>query len=225
MVKEYFSHDYHARADEKIQRLIIKHGYLGYGVFWALVEELYINNNVMISDFEAIGFRYHVPGEVVKSIVSDFGLFRKTKSKFFSQSIKKRLELREEKSEKARKSALIRHSKYANAQKNDANALRQTSERNANKEKESKVKEKKEDKPFIPPSLLDVKNFFNENNYCAAAAKKAFDYYEAGGWKDGKGNQVRNWKQKMISVWFKPENLIIEQKKQMSIEDQLAANM
>jgi hypothetical protein len=37
-------------------------------------------------------------------------------------------------------------------------------------------------------------------------ANKAFKYYETGNWKDGKGNQVKNWKQKMQSVWFKEEN-------------------
>ena len=28
-------------------------------------------------------------------------------------------------------------------------------------------------------------------------------------WKDSKGNKVKNWKQKMQSVWFKDENKII----------------
>lgn len=60
---------------------------------------------------------------------------------------------------------------------------------------------------FIPPSLEEVKQYFSDKGYTAEAAKKAFDYYNEGGWKDSKGKRVKNWKQKMIAVWFKPENL------------------
>ena len=35
----YFSHDYNARNDIKIKKLIAKHGYLGYGIFWAIIED------------------------------------------------------------------------------------------------------------------------------------------------------------------------------------------
>ena len=38
----YFSHDYNARNDEKIKRLIRKHGMQGYGVFWSIVEDYII---------------------------------------------------------------------------------------------------------------------------------------------------------------------------------------
>ena len=38
------------------------------------------------------------------------------------------------------------------------------------------------------------------------SAEKAFNYYEAGDWKDSNGNQVKSWKQKMQGVWFKDEN-------------------
>ena len=30
-------------------------------------------------------------------------------------------------------------------------------------------------------------------------AQKFFDYYSAGNWADGKGNPVRNWKQKFLT--------------------------
>lgn len=59
---------------------------------------------------------------------------------------------------------------------------------------------------FTPPSLQEVIDYFAENKFSKELAEKAFKYYETGEWKDGKGNQVRNWKQKMQSVWFKEEN-------------------
>lgn len=79
------------------------------------------------------------------------------------------------------------------------------------KGKENKGKKRKE---FIPPSVSEVEKYFDEKGYSLGAAKKAFEYYDAGGWKDGKGNPVLNWKQKMISIWFKSENLKIERNEQ-----------
>lgn len=63
-------------------------------------------------------------------------------------------------------------------------------------------------KLFTPPLIEDVISYFLENNYSDAAAKKAFNYYQSADWVDSKGNKVKNWKQKMVGNWFKPENEI-----------------
>ncbi len=60
------------------------------------------------------------------------------------------------------------------------------------------------------PSVEEVIAFFKEKGYTETAAKKAHEYYEAGNWHDSKGNPVKNWKQKMMAVWFKDENKIKE---------------
>jgi hypothetical protein len=62
-------------------------------------------------------------------------------------------------------------------------------------------------KTFIPPALFEVVEYFVSNGYTPESAEKAFKYYEVAQWKDSKGNQVKNWKQKMQGVWFKSENL------------------
>lgn len=59
---------------------------------------------------------------------------------------------------------------------------------------------------FTPPTLNEVIFFFKEKNYPEVLAVKAFEYYNLGNWKDGSGKQVKNWKQKMLSVWMKEEN-------------------
>jgi len=53
-------------------------------------------------------------------------------------------------------------------------------------------------KRFIPPTLEDVENYCKErkNNI---DAKKFYDYYSISNWKDKDGNQVKNWKQKIIT--------------------------
>lgn len=76
------------------------------------------------------------------------------------------------------------------------------------KEVEIKVKAEVKSKIFTPPSQIEVENYFLENGYTKESGLKAFNYYASNNWKDGKGNQVKNWKQKMIGVWFKEENKI-----------------
>lgn len=61
----------------------------------------------------------------------------------------------------------------------------------------SNNKEKKS-KEFIPPTLDEVKEYASSRDRLDLA-QKFFDYYEAGKWVDGKGNKVKNWKQKFIT--------------------------
>ena len=56
-------------------------------------------------------------------------------------------------------------------------------------------------KRFIPPTLEEVKGYASERGNLVDA-QKFYDYYTQGGWKDAKGNAVKNWKQKMIT-WEK----------------------
>jgi hypothetical protein len=137
----YFSHDYNARSDVKIKRLIAKHGLLGYGIYWAIIEDLYQNANALPMDCESIAFDLRTDEITVESIIKDFGLFVIDGKEFGSISVERRLEERAKKSNKARESAILRWEKYANAMRthSDSNAI-----------KESKVKDNKEN--IIPMS-------------------------------------------------------------------------
>lgn len=69
-----------------------------------------------------------------------------------------------------------------------------------------KDKESKNDKKaikstyraFIPPTLADVIAYCKERR-SSVDPQKFFDYFDAGGWVDSKGNQVKSWKQKIIT--------------------------
>ena len=135
----YFSHDYNARNDEKIKRLIRKHGMQGYGVFWSIVEDLYNNANALRTDYEGIAYDLRSDSDLVASVVNDFDLFIFNGDYFGSNSVEERLEQRNDKSAKARKSASYRW--------DNANAMQTQSDSNAKKErkgKEIKGKEIKE---------------------------------------------------------------------------------
>ncbi len=107
----YFSHDYNARNDEKIKFLIRKHGMLGYGVFWSIVEELYNNANALRTHYDSIAYDLRTDEILIKSIVEDFDLFVIDGDFFGSTSIERRLEDRNKKSVKARESAIKRWDK------------------------------------------------------------------------------------------------------------------
>jgi len=136
----YFSHDYNCRSNDKIKTMIRKHGMVGYGVYWAIIEDLYNNANALRLDCERIAYELRTHEDIIKSIIYDFDLFAVNSEFFSSNSVESRLKEREEKSANAKKSADYR---WGNKQ-DDANALHTNCERIAIKErkgKEIKIKE------------------------------------------------------------------------------------
>ena len=90
-----------------------------------------------------------------------------------------------------------------------SNKYRTSIEQVSNTDKNDKKKEEgKRTKIYVPPSIELVKQYFAENGYSEVSAEKAFNYYNVADWFDSTGKQVKNWKQKMLMVWFKEENKI-----------------
>ena len=130
----YFSHNYNTRSDSKIKKLLHKHGLLGYGLYWAIIEDLYNNANALQLHYESIAYELRTDEDKVKSIIHDFDLFVIDGSYFSSNGVKRRLEQRNDKSVKASNSA----KKRWNKSERNANALRTQSDGNAIKEKKGK---------------------------------------------------------------------------------------
>jgi len=138
----YFSHDYNSRNDEKIKFLIRKHGLLGYGLFWSIIEDLYNNANALRTDYEGIAYDYRIDVSIVTSVINDFDLFVFDAEHFGSLSVQKRIDERDSKSVKARESA---HKRWTNA-----NVMQSQCEGNAIKERKGKeINEKKVNKVNI----------------------------------------------------------------------------
>lgn len=74
-----------------------------------------------------------------------------------------------------------------------------------NKNKEGIRRNKKD---IVPPTVDEIRSYFKENGYSDDIAIRAFNYYDSAHWKDKSGKSVKNWKQKMIGVWFKEEHKI-----------------
>lgn len=73
-----------------------------------------------------------------------------------------------------------------------------------NSDKKSGTDSETKQKRFTPPSLAEIEAYCRERGN-HVDPKKFFDYYSEGEWRDKDGKPVRNWKQKMISVWEKEE--------------------
>jgi hypothetical protein len=142
----YFTHDYNARQDSKIKNLLRKHGIIAYGIYWAIIEDLYQNANALPTDYECIAFDLRTSDEMVKSIINDFDLFVIKDGLFGSLSVQRRIDERDAKSKKARDSAFARWNKDANAlpPQSDSNAIKEKKEKE-NKEKENKENDKNVD--------------------------------------------------------------------------------
>jgi len=143
----YFQHNYNTRSDSKIKKLLHKHGLLGYGLYWAIIEDLYNNANALQLHYESIAYELHTKETIVKSIINDFDLFVIEGGYFSSNGVKARLQERQDKSAKASNSAKKRWSKP----ETNANAIRTHSEGNA-------IKEKKEKE-------IKIKEIINTNNF------------------------------------------------------------
>ena len=203
-MKDYFSHDYYARNDKELVKVLMKHKLEGIGLYWCLIEMLYEEGGYLLfTEYERISFELRTNNELIKSLLFDFDLFEKDDKKFWSESVIDRLNLRAAKSEKARESINKRWEKY----ERNTNVKQSNIKRNTIKVKESKVKKKKVN-IFIPPILDDVKQYFKENGYKEDTAIKMFKSYSINDWKDSNDKPVKNWKQKAINVWFKDENKI-----------------
>ena len=190
----YFSHDYNARNDEKIKRLIRKHGMQGYGVFWSIVEDLYNNANALRMDYEGIAYDLRSDSDLVASVVNNFDLFIFDGDYFGSNSVQERLDQRNDKSAKARKSASYRW--------DNANAVQTQSESNAKKEiKGKEIKGKEIHIPTVDEFLFFCQQDMQENNLnyfdYEYSLRSKYDSWVQNGWKDGHNKQIKNWKSKI----------------------------
>ncbi len=198
----YFTHDYNASNDSKILFLRQQLGMEGYGIFWFIVEQLAQAGGFLLTKITPVlAMQMQVTDAKVKSVINDYELFDIVDENFYSDRLNKHLQIRKQLSESGKKGALNR---WKNGHPIDLPNGHPIDLPNGNKERKKENKEIKESKVFTPPVIDEVIKFFEENGY--TNGDKAWHYYNDGNWKDSKGKQVINWKQKMRSVWFKDEN-------------------
>lgn len=126
-VNNYFSHDFNARNDIKLKKVIANLGIQGIGLYWCIIECLYENDGYLsFDDIDLLSYELRTDKDLILNLIENFDLFKKNnKNKFYSQSVLNRLEEIESKSRKNRENALKRWNK------NDTNEMQTESNSNA----------------------------------------------------------------------------------------------
>lgn len=223
----YFSHDFGARNDPKLQNVLMAHGAAGLGVFWCIVEQLYEQEGFLSLSFcKTIAYTLHVDITVVESIVRDFDLFKYDDERFWSVSVNARLKKRNDANESRRQKKIAYYQRLRQQQDKSQSTQSQVEDNsNMTSKKECKDNDtiteaartttadnkdgKDEIKPiqkkrtiFTPPTLEAVKAYVTERQ--STVDPTAFwNFYESKGWMVG-SNKMKNWKA-AISTWERHE--------------------
>ena len=154
---EWFKHDFKARTHPRLQRIQMRWGMEGIGLYWSVIEMLYEQNGVlMLSECDAYAFALRTDSERLATFMRESGAFIIDGDVVISDTVNERIKERGDKSEKASISAKKRW--------NDANAMRTHSDGNAireEKRREEKIKEQLTEKQ--KEIVYDVSKKFNIN--------------------------------------------------------------
>lgn len=91
---KYFCHDVNARSDIKIINLQKKYGLLGYGIYFCLVEMLCSQKKYILkTDFELLAFELKEDAKIIEDVIKNYGLFVVSGGYFYSNSLKRRMQV------------------------------------------------------------------------------------------------------------------------------------
>lgn len=121
--KFFFKHDYDARNDPKIVRLMADLGMRGVGIYWCLVEKLYQEGGYIATEhLNSVAFELHEEYKCITNVLSLYNLFQNDGEKYWSESVLRRIEETKNVSEK-RKNAINSRWKNTNVSKTDTNVI------------------------------------------------------------------------------------------------------
>jgi len=191
---KWFKHDSNANTDAKLQRVRMKYGMEGYGLYWYLLELIAAGvekHNITFElehDSEIISFNTGIHRDVIQEMMT-----------FFVE-----LNLLEN------SSGLITCLKMASRTDDyigriATNKLRTNSEQSMNKLVVNRIEENrieesrgKNGKRFIPPSVEEIQKYCHEKNK-TVDAEQFCNFYESKGWYVGK-NKMKSWKH-AVALW------------------------
>jgi len=115
MKKTYLQHQSNSFTDIKIIKMRSKLGIESYGIFWALLELLFNEENKLcIDDYSVLAFSLQCDADKLKSVIEDFDLFIIEDGCFYSKRLNEHIDTINSKSIKAKENASKRW-KNANA--------------------------------------------------------------------------------------------------------------
>ena len=100
----YFSHDFGARNDPKLQEVQMQMGMEGIGIYWCVVEMLYEQGGYLpFSALRGMAYALHTDEAKLRQVIEGFDLFGQTEDgRFYSHSVNTRIERKRKISEARR---------------------------------------------------------------------------------------------------------------------------
>jgi hypothetical protein len=214
----YFAHDYGARYNPKLVSLQIAMGAVGLALFWCLIEMLWENAGYYPCVYESITYHLHwATPDDVRRVVEEFDLFKTDGKVFWSDSVLKRMDIRNSISEKRANSGRagglqsgVSRREKAIASGNGSNAEASASDSGSNKEVKE-INETKNDKIKESHNLTEEEEkrmifelFFWDNIVSPEYELDRFwRHYEKTEWTTSDGVAIEN-KERVAKYW-KPE--------------------
>jgi uncharacterized protein YdaU (DUF1376 family) len=144
MKKTYFLHESTSFQDYKIIKMRSKLGIESYGIFWAVLELLFNEENKLcIDDYDALAYSLQCDSNILKQVIEDFDLFVLEDGCFYSKRLNSHIKDINNKSTKAKESASKRWDN-ANAKRTrtDSNASISISSSSSKSISKSKIKDR-----------------------------------------------------------------------------------
>lgn len=207
----FFSHDFSARNDPKLQEVLATHGIAGIGLYWCIIEQLYEQGGVLpLKTCKAIAFVLHCDCSLVDSLINDFGLFDNDGEVFWSNSAKKRIDKMAELSAKRKAAIDKRWDKY----KSNTSVIQKKNKTITNKIKENKINnnnslslslshesEKSEEQKERDERDLFFEIFFYKNFlHPEKEVERFIAHYSAVGWCRSNGQAITD-KTAVAQLW------------------------
>ena len=167
MKKTYLQHQSNSFIDIKIIKMRSKLGIESYGIFWALLELLFNEENKLcIDDYSVLAFSLQCDADKLKSVIEDFDLFIIEDGCFYSKRLNDHIDNINSKSLKAKESVNKRWEK-----------IRTNNDSNTSRVYKSIVDNSKVDKSKVNKRVIEFKNSINQIEGVSNNDKENFFLY------------------------------------------------
>ena len=212
---KWFKHDSNAAIDAKIERLIIRYGLEGYGLYFYCLELIAQNieaHNITFElehDAEVIAHRVKLHADHVQEMMSymiDLGLFENNAGTITCMRMAQRLDSSMVSNPKMRK--MITKIRDNSSNSHDAVMIWSAVSHDTIMQEENRIEQKRIDKRktksrFTPPSVEEVKEQVDKKGY-HVDAECFCNFYGSKDWMVGK-NKMKNW-QMALANWAARNN-------------------
>ena len=202
----WFKHDSDANRDAKLQKVVIKYGLEGYGLYWYCIELIAGNidtHNLTFElehDSELLSHHTNIHQERLEEMMEYFvriGLFESANGVITCLKIAKRLDQSMTSNKDLRKKIAVVHQLLPNRGINnnhDSVMTQSCQSHDKVMQEEKRIEEIRRDKKktsrFTPPSPEELRLYAKEKNLTITGF---MDYYNSNGWMVGK-NKMKCWK-------------------------------